>query len=314
MYNKYIVEWYRDSGGGGSAAVITISGQKNGGIKKTSQRELHFFYNRMAVEVAESCTRWPELRLRSQTERRRKMDTYKYWEPSQVCVHDISFYRHRHNSRFVSMFTRRTRRGINLWGKNVKENKIQNLAIRKTLCESARARYIYSNGQSENNEGKKKMKTKRWNHRRASEKGCRCAYVRTDLLLFSVGRHDQPARDEIYDLSYRRNSMKILAAATALHSLQYGLLKVVSRCPSQCICCASQQLRANQTKLNRTITRKCIGRRKSLNWKRRNSMRFINVSPANTNTHTHRHSIHQSITLNINNNRYISIKVIRNVI
>lgn len=31
-----------------------------------------------------------------------------------VCVHYISFYRHRHNLRFVSMFTRRMRRGINL--------------------------------------------------------------------------------------------------------------------------------------------------------------------------------------------------------
>lgn len=137
MYNKYIVECYRDSGGGGSAAFITIS--SNGG-KKTSQRELHFFHNRMAVEVVESCTRWPELRLRSQTERRRKMDTYILGaEPSRLCVNYISFYRHRHNSRFVSMFTRRTRRGINLWGKNVKKK--TKLSDTKN-CVSARALYI----------------------------------------------------------------------------------------------------------------------------------------------------------------------------
>lgn len=79
-------------------------------------------------------------------------------------VRYISFYRHRRNSRFVSMFTRRTRCGIKLWGKQT---------IRKTLWTRARTQYrIYSNGKSKNN-GKEIdwTKKKRWNHRRLSEKG-----------------------------------------------------------------------------------------------------------------------------------------------
>lgn len=59
-----------------------------------------------------------------------------------VCVRYISFYRHRRNSRFVSMFTRRTRRGIKLWGKPT---------IRKTLWARARTHNIFSNGRGKNN-------------------------------------------------------------------------------------------------------------------------------------------------------------------
>lgn len=154
------------------------------------------------------------------------------------------FYRHRRNSRFVSMFTRRTRRGIKLWGKQT---------IYERLAERVRARPLdtYSTGWGQKQwreEKNRPNETEKMKSQTSSEKGCR-----RDLLAFclSDGEMSAPACPRVprfsnwpahkkHNLSYRlKNSMKMLNIGRHLVCAFVDWTDLESLTPSKrSICCA----------------------------------------------------------------------------